>query len=56
MFLHSERIEFREPDGRSVVVAAPLPDDLRLALAKILRFGAARSGVARSDQRHAGGN
>ncbi|MGE3175190.1 MAG: RluA family pseudouridine synthase [Planctomycetota bacterium] len=41
MFLHSERIRFRGPDGRDTAVTAPLPEALRLALAKVARFASA---------------
>ncbi len=35
MFLHSEHLEFHDVDGTKVVAAAPLAEDLRLALTRL---------------------
>jgi RluA family pseudouridine synthase len=42
-FLHSEQLEFVDVDGTPVTVDAPLPDDLRMALARLASHGTARA-------------
>jgi 23S rRNA-/tRNA-specific pseudouridylate synthase len=37
MFLHAERIEFADVDGKEVAVEAPLPQDLSVALEHLQR-------------------
>ncbi|MBZ0151660.1 MAG: RluA family pseudouridine synthase [Planctomycetes bacterium] len=38
MFLHAERLTFHDVDGREVVVEAPLPEDLAVALRQVQNF------------------
>lgn len=42
MFLHAEQLACSDVDGRELAVTAPLPEDLRLVLAKLERFAAPR--------------
>jgi 23S rRNA pseudouridine955/2504/2580 synthase len=42
MFLHAERIAFRDADGAEVAVDSPLPDDLAIALQKLENFAGRR--------------
>jgi len=39
MFLHAARVGFRDLDGREVDVEAPLPEDLRVALRHVEKYG-----------------
>lgn len=38
MFLHAERVSFRDLDGRDVAVDAPLPEDLAMPLRRLRAF------------------
>lgn len=40
MFLHAATLQFEDVDGTRVVVTAPLPDELQIALRKLVRFDA----------------
>jgi 23S rRNA-/tRNA-specific pseudouridylate synthase len=42
MFLHAERLAFRDLDGREVVVETPLPDELAVALRQLENFATRR--------------
>ncbi len=46
MFLHAERVLFEDVDGAAVDVAAPLPEDLAVALRHVEKHGGDGTGVA----------
>ena len=42
MFLHAERVQFQDIDGVDVDAAAPLPEDLAVALRQVEKYASAR--------------